>query len=66
MHHKQLCLKHRMLDCKCNSPLSIGIGYRDRIPPKDKINRWKEFINDYLSDHCFTTYTREQVIKSWK
>ncbi len=66
MHTKYLCLKHRQLDCKCGSPLGLYIGYRTRIPQKDKINRWKEFVKDYLGDHNFKEYTREQVINSWK
>lgn len=66
MHHKQLCLKHRQLDCKCNSPLSLTIGYRTRIPQKDKVKHWKKFVKEYLSDYCFREFTREQVINSWK
>ena len=66
MHTTRVCLKHRVLDCKCNSPLSITIGCRTRIPPKDKINHWKKFVKEYLSDYTFKEFTREQVINSWK
>lgn len=50
MRTAQICFKHRCLmdNCKCNSPYNTVISYRIRIPAKDKLNRWKEFI-DYLN-----------------
>ena len=68
MHNKRLCLKHRQLDCNCGSPLGFSIGYRTRIPQKDKINQWKKFVKEYLGDEFLKrqNLTREQILNSWK
>lgn len=68
MHTKHLCLKHRQLDCKCGSPLGMAIGFRTRIPQKDKINQWKKFVKEYLSDEWLkrNNLDKEKIINSWK
>lgn len=74
---RQVCLKHRCLarNCKCGSPLAITIGYRTRIPPKNRIERWKQFIdyingnikanNEYRNDN-YPLLDKEKIVNSWK
>lgn len=74
---KRICFKHRCLadNCKCNSPLQITLGYKTRIPQKDRLNGWKKFI-DYLNNNivAYNAYyktnaeliDKEKITQSWK
>ncbi len=64
-----------MDNCKCNSPLSFVGSYRIRIPAKNKLNRWKEFI-DYLNGNIKINnehfnrnsplIDKKKIMESWK
>lgn len=77
-HHKVICLKHRCFAniFKCDTPLHINVGDRVRIPPKNNINRWKEFI-DWYNERAKNNHTdfssglkklpidKDKVLKFW-